>query len=147
MKFDIKSKIPSWLLVDNSVKSSIFCLSLAMIVLGLMAQFIIRISYVAESGFFFPLYFAGSLMLFTLGCVGVGVMTLVFICKAIKAIRYGVFIPWITDCIQDLNERPKLKLPQHVIKRQEEKEFEEQTKIALENYRRFSARKKKSSTS
>lgn len=144
MKFDINSKIPSWLLVDNSVKSSIFCMSLAMIVLGLMVQFIIRISYVAESGFFFPLYFTGSLVLFTLGCIGAGLTTLLFICKAIKAIRHGVFIPWITDCIQDLNERPKLKLPEHVIKRQKEKEFQDQTKIAIDNYKRFSARTKKS---
>lgn len=143
MSIDLKSKIPGWLLVDNSVKSTIFCLSMAMMVIGFMLQFIIRISYVAESAFFFPLYFLASTVLFTVGCVGAGAMTLLFLYNAVKAIRHGVFIPWITDCIQDLNEKPKLKLAQHIVDEQERKKLEDEMTIAINNMKMFEARSKK----
>lgn len=146
MSIDLKSKIPEWLLVDNSVKSTVFCLSMAMMVLGFMLQFIIRISFVAESAFFFPLYFLASMVLFTLGCVGAGVMTLVFIWKAIKSIRHGVFIPWITDCIQDLNERPKLKLDQHIIDEQHRKKLEDEMNVAINKLKKFEAKTQKNTT-
>lgn len=140
MSIDLKSKIPSWMLVDNSVKSSVFCISLAMLVLGFMLQFIIRISYVAESDFFFPLYFLISTVMFTIGCIGVGVMTLVFLYKAVKAIRHGVFIPWITDCIQDLNEKPKVNLDQRIIDEQKKEKLESEMRVAIKNYKDFEAR-------
>lgn len=143
MSIDLKSKIPGWLLVDNSVKSTIFCLSMAMMVIGFMLQFIIRISYVAESAFFFPLYFLASTVLFTVGCVGAGAMTLLFLYNAVKAIRHGVFMPWITDCIQDLNEKPKLKLAQHIVDEQERKKLEDEMTIAINNMKMFEARSKK----
>lgn len=143
MSIDLKSKIPGWLLVDNSVKSTIFCLSMAMMVIGFMLQFIIRISYVAESAFFFPLYFLASTVLFTMGCVGAGAMTLLFLYNAVKAIRHGVFMPWITDCIQDLNEKPKLKLAQHIVDEQERKKLEDEMTIAINNMKMFEARSKK----
>lgn len=140
MSIDLKSKIPSWMLVDNSVKSTVFCLSMAMMVLGFMLQFIIRISYVAESDFFFPLYFLISTVMFTIGCIGVAVMTLVFLYKAVKAIRHGVFIPWITDCIQDLNEKPKVNLDQRIIDEQKKEKLESEMRVAIKNYKDFEAR-------
>lgn len=143
MSVDIKSKIPSWMLVDNSVKSTIFCLSMAMMVIGFMLQFIIRISYVAESDFFFPLYFLASTVLFTIGCVGAGAMTLLFLANCVKAIRKGVFMPWIKDCIQDLNERPKRSLPQHIVDEQERKKLEEDMNRAMKNLAKFEERSKK----
>lgn len=143
MSLDLKSKIPSCMLVDNSVKSTIFCLSMAMMVIGFMLQFIIRISYVAESAFFFPLYFLASTVVFTIGCVGAGAMTLLFLYNCLKAIRKGVFIPWITDCIQDLNEKPKLKLAQHIVDEQERKKLEEDMSRAMKNLARFEERTKK----
>lgn len=146
MSIDMKSKIPEWMLVDNSVKSTVFCLSMAMMVIGFMLQFIIRISFVAESAFFFPLYFLASMVLFTLGCVGAGVMTLVFIWNSIKAVRHGVFIPWITDCIQDLNERPKLKLDQHIIDEQNRKKLEDEMNIAINKFKKFEAKIQKDTT-
>lgn len=139
MSIDLKSKIPSWMLVDNSLKSTIFCLSMAMMVLGFMLQFIIRISYVAESDFFFPLYFLASTVLFTIGCIGVGIMTLVFLGKAVKAIRHGVFISWIKDCVQDLNEKPKVKLDQRILDEQEKKRLEAEMEVAINKYKKYEA--------
>lgn len=140
MSIDLKSKIPQWMLVDKSLTSTIFCLSVAMMVLGGMIQFIIRISYVAESAFFFPLYFLISTVVFTVGCVGMASMVLLFIYKAIKAIRRGVFVLWITDCIQDLNEKPKLNLDQRIINEENRKKLEVDMQNAINNYKRFEAK-------
>lgn len=142
MSIELKSKIPKWMLVDNSIKSTIFCLSVAMLVLGGMLQLVIRISYVAETAFFFPLYFVASLVLITVGSIGLGAMTLYFLYQAIKAIRYGIFIPWMTDCIQDLNEKPKLKLNQHIVKRQEKKELQANVNRVINNFKKFESRNK-----
>lgn len=146
MNKNLKVKLPNWLLVDNSGPTSIFCLSIMMIVLSGCMQFLIRLTYVAESSFFFPLYFLATTILLTVGIIGVSCMVLYTIAKAIRAMRHGVFMEWLTDCIQDLNERPKLKLDQHIINEQNRKKLEDEMNIAINKFKKFEAKIQKDTT-